>query len=117
MQGQKIKRPHIVEERIAEISGIHALYPENDLKDLLVRNLDENLQVFKGKDIDLLSFDDLRHWTKWISNIENILERAITAVTLGNDLLSRSNLEPFSQILTKRDDLTLFRSYLKGLPG
>lgn len=116
IQGRKIKRPHIIEERIAEIAGIHALYPENDLKKLLVDDLEVGLKAFKNKDIDLLSYDDLRYWTKWISSIENILERAMTAVTLGNDLLSRSNLEPFSQVLTKRDDLTLFRSYLKGLP-
>lgn len=115
MQGRKIQRPHFVEDRIAEIAGIQALYSENDLKELLVLDLESNLQVFKGKDIDSLNFDELRHWTKWVNNIENILERAMTAVTLGNALLSRSNLEPFIQILTKREDIALFRSYLKGL--
>lgn len=115
MQSRKIQRPHIIEESVAEIAGIQALYPEYDLKKLLVYDLGENLQAFKGKDIDSLSFDELRHWTKWVSSIENTLERAATAVTLGNTLLSRNNLEPFNQILTKREDANLFRSYLKGL--
>lgn len=115
MQGRKIQHPHFVEDHIADIAGIQALYSENDLKALLVLNLEGNLQVFKSKDIDSLSFDDLRYWTKWVNNIENIMERAVTAVTLGNALLSRSNLEPFIQLLTKRDDIALFRSYLKGL--
>lgn len=115
VQGRKIQRPHVVEDRIAEISGIQALHSENNLKKLLVFDLEETLKVFKSKDIDSLSFDELRHWTKWVGSIENTLERATTVVTLGNALLSRSNLEPFNRILTKREDINLFRSYLKGL--
>ncbi|MGC2049783.1 MAG: hypothetical protein WA635_14380 [Gallionella sp.] len=115
MQNRKVPRPHFIEEPIAEIDGIQTMYPENDLKELLVRDLEENLQVFKGKDIDSLSFDELRHWAKWINSVESILETATMAVSLGNTLLSRSNLEPFSQILSTRDDIALFRSYLKEL--
>ena len=95
MQGRKLQRPHFVEDRIAEIAGIQALHSENDLKRLLVIDLEENLKVFKGNDIDSLNFDELRHWTKWVNNVENILEKAKTIVTLGNALLSRNNLEPF----------------------
>jgi hypothetical protein len=115
MQNRKLPRPHFVEEPVAEIGGIQTLHPENDLKDLLIRDLEENLQVFKSKDIDSLNFDELRHWSKWINSVESVLEKATTAVSLGNTLLSRNNLEPFNQILTKRDDITLFRSYLKEL--
>jgi hypothetical protein len=115
MQNRKVLHPHFVEDPIAEIVGIQTLYPENDLKELLVRELEENLQVFKSKDIDTLSFDELRHWSKWVNSVENILEKSTIAVSLGNTLLSRSNLEPFNQILMQRNDIVLFRSYLKGL--
>lgn len=115
MQNRKVPRPHFVEEPVAEIGGIQTLYSEYDLKELLVRDLEENLQAFKSKDIDSLSFDELRHWSKWINSVENILEKATKAVSLGNTLLSRGNLEPFSQILSTRDDVALFRSFLKEL--
>lgn len=115
MQNRKVSRPHFVEDPIAEIGGIQVLHPENDLKELLVRDLEENLQVFKSKDIDSLNFDELRHWSKWINSVDSVLEKATTVVSLGNTLLSRNNLESFNQILTKRDDITLFRSYLKDL--
>lgn len=55
MQRRKIQRPHFVEDRIAEITGIQTLHSENDLKKLLVLDLEENLKAFKGKDIDSLS--------------------------------------------------------------
>ncbi|MDD5383392.1 MAG: hypothetical protein PHG89_00755 [Gallionella sp.] len=115
MQGRKIQRPYVIEEPIADIASIQALYPENDLKKLLVLDLEEPLKVFKGKDIDLLNFDELRHWAKWVNSVESTLEKAVTAVMLGNALLSRKNLEPFSKILTTRDDIAIFRSYLKEL--
>ena len=60
-QNRKVSRPYIVDEAIAEISGIQTLYSENDLKDLLVLDLGENLQEFKAKNIDLLSFEELCH--------------------------------------------------------
>lgn len=113
-QDRKVHRPHYIDEPIAEISGIQALYPENDLKKLLVFDLEEKLKVFKGKDVDLLSYDDLRHWTKWANSVENSLEKAENSVALGNNLLSRRNLEPFNQILTKNEDKNIFRLYLKS---
>lgn len=115
MQGRKIQRPHFISEPIAEIGGLQALYPENDLKTLLVLDLENNLRDFKDKDIDCLTYDELRHWTKWTDSVEGTLERAKRAVAIGCDLLTASNLEPFSRTLTKREDNTLFRAYLRGL--
>lgn len=114
-QNRKVQRPHFVDDPIAEIAGIQALYSENDLKKLLVLDLEENLQAFKGKDIDTLSYEELRQWTKWVNSVENTLEKATISVALGNTLLSQSNLELFSQILTKNEEKNLFRQYLKAL--
>lgn len=115
MQNQKIRHPYIIEEPIAEIAGTQSLFPENDLRALLVIDLEQTLKEFNAMDIDSLSFDELRHWTKWVDSVENTLEKAKAAVAIGNSLLSRSNLEPFNQILTKNEDINLFRLYLKGL--
>ena len=116
-QNRKIQRPHYIDEPIAEIAGIQALYSENDLKRLLVLDLEENIQAFKGKDIDTLNYEELRHWIKWVNTVENTLEKAAASVELGNTLLSRSNLEQFNQILSKNEEKNLFREYLKALLG
>lgn len=115
MQGHNISRPHIISEPVAEIIGLQALYAENDLRALLVLDLEAKLHAFKDKDIDALTYDELRHWTKWADTVENILEKAANAVSLGGDLLTQSNLKPFSRILTKKEDIALFNTYLKGL--
>ena len=113
--GQKIQRPHVISEPVADIIGLQALYPENDLRALLVLDLETNLHAFKEKDIDSLNYDELRHWTRWIDSVENTLERAANAVMLGGNLLTRANLEPFNHVLAWPDDKSLFRAYLKGL--
>lgn len=116
-QVRRVQRPHIIEEPVAEIAGIRALYPENDLRAMLVLDLGDKLASFKEKDIDSLSFDELRHWAKWANSVENTLVKARTAITLGAALLSPDNLEPFIKVLATRDEIALFRSYLKGLGG
>lgn len=45
---RSIKRPYVIEEPIAEIAGIDALYPENDLRKLIVIDLEEELKSFKS---------------------------------------------------------------------
>lgn len=115
MQGRRLQRPHVISEPVAEIAGLQALYPENDVKVLLVLDLETNLREFKDKDIDSLTYDELRRWAKWADSFENTLERATNAVALGGILLAQSNLEPFSRVLVKREDNSLFRAYLRGL--
>lgn len=78
-------------------------------------DLETNLREFKDKDIDSLTYDELRRWAKWADSFENTLERATNAVALDGILLAQSNLEPFSRVLVKREDNSLFRAYLRGL--
>ncbi len=117
MQGRKLQRPHVISEPVADIVGLQALYPENDLKALLVLDLKANLREFKDMDMDIdsLTYDELRHWAKWADSVENTMERATNAIALGGDLLTQSNLEPFSRVLVKREDNLLLRAYLRGL--
>lgn len=117
MQNRNLQTPHIVEETIAHIDGMQALYPDNDLKSLLVLNLQKNLTAFKLKDIDILSYEDLRHWTKWVGSMERKLEKALDVVKYGNALLTQLNLEPFNQVLSNDDEKKIFKAYLKGLQG
>lgn len=115
MQRRKLQRPYVISESVADISGLQALYPGNDLKALLVLDLEANLREFKEKDIDSLTYDELRRWAKWTDSVDSTMERAANAVLLGGDLLTQPNLEPFSRVLMKHEDNSLFRSYLRGL--
>jgi hypothetical protein len=112
--GAKILNPHYVEEPIGEILGIQALYPDYDLRKLLILEIDENLKVFKTKNIDTLTYEELKRWVKWQGGIERVLDSAAEAVGYGLRLLTQENLQQFNQILTKLD-IAQFKNFLKRL--
>lgn len=114
-QGRKLQHPHVISESVAFIDGLQALYPENDLRQMLVLGLEEEIRTFKGKDIDSLSYNELRDWTKWADSVEKTMEKAVNSVALGCNLLTQSNIEKFNHILMKKEDKLLFRTYLNDL--
>lgn len=115
IENRKLPRPYYIDTPIAEISGIEALYPENDLRDLIVKDLETNIKEFREKDIDKLTYEELRHWAKWVSSIDNTIEKSTSVVTQGRKLLRATNLEPFLKVLSSQDDVKLFRNYLKNV--
>jgi len=114
-QGRKIPRPHYLEEAISEIAGLEALYPENDLRTLLVIELVENVKSFEEQDIDTLTYEALRKWSKWTGTIDATLEKSVQAIAVGRRLLTPENLEPFTRILRDADDISRLQKYLKQL--
>lgn len=114
-QNRQISKPYFIEEKIADILGLDALISENDLKNILVIDLEENIKTFVSKDIDRLSFEDLKYWSKWISTVEINLKKASDSIQAGRRLLTQDNLKPFSTLLTKNEDKLAFRQYLEKL--
>lgn len=114
-QNQRLPRPHYLDERISEIDGFDALYPENDLRSLLVFEVEEKLKLFEKQDIDVMSYEELRRWAKWTGTIDATLEKANQMVTSGRRLLTPANLEPLSRILGPTEDVGPFRKYMRTL--
>jgi len=115
IENRTLLRPHYITEPIAELIGIEALYPENDLRKLLVLDLDTNIKHIKEADIDTLSYEELKHWARWVGGVENTLEKAVEIITMGRKLLDVTNLSPFLKVLDRHEDEKLFRRYLRGL--
>lgn len=112
--GARTGKPHYIEEPVGEIVGFEAMYPEYDLRKLLVLNIDEKLRDFKMLNEDTMTYEQLKYWTKWIGSIDNTLEIVIEAINHGQRLLTSDNLIQFNQVLT-RADKDLFRGFLKTL--
>jgi len=114
-QGRRVSRPHYIPDPIAEIEGLKALYPENNLRNILVIELQERIKQFEEEEnIDNLSYESLRDWAKWIGSIETAIEHVLASIESGRRLLRAENLEPFTLILNAKD-IDMFRKFLKEL--
>ena len=114
-EGRRLSGPQYREIRIAEIDGLSTLYPENNLRDILVLDLEAKLQRFRETDLDTLTPEELKQWVKWISTVEPSIERAEAIIGAGRRLLKKENLRPFLTILTDEHDVTQFREYLNAI--
>jgi hypothetical protein len=104
--------PAYVTETIGIIDGIAALYPENNLRTILVTNLDAPLADFAKVDVDVLTAHELAHWAKWIDSVEPNLKAAEEALAFGNRLLERDNLEQLALLISTREDIKAFKAFL-----
>lgn len=87
--------PYIVDEVVAEISGMEALHPENDLRQLLIIEVQEPLRELDKLDVGSMTANDLRNWVKVVDGIEPAFQRAEQAMEAGQKLLKAENLKAF----------------------
>ena len=106
--------PLYVEVTTGTIDGLAALYPENNLRTLLIAQLSNPLTEFSTVDVDLLSQKELARWSKWVETIEPTLQAADSALRLGKRLLIESNLLQLLQILSSRVDMNTFRTFVSN---
>jgi hypothetical protein len=66
-QGQRQPK-QIVEEKVADVRGLDALLPENDLRQILVLDLEQTIKEFEAVDVDSLSSSGLSRWSRWAGN-------------------------------------------------
>lgn len=115
LQGKTLKRPHYIEEPVAQLISIEVLFPENDLRAILVLDLNEKIGEFKKKNIDLMTSEELKRWVKWLKPLEEKLALADRMVDLAKALFKVDNLKPFEFLLNTPEDRTAFATYLKTL--
>lgn len=113
--GRRLTLPYYVQNPIAEIEGLPALYPENNLRELLVLDLQEKLTQFRDLDIDAMTPKELSDWTKWVDAFDSKLERAATILEYARALLTPANLQPLFKVIKERADEAQFRTLLKNL--
>ena len=102
---------------MAEVAGLDALLPENNLRNLVVIELDEKIKKFESESIDSMSLKTLSDWVKWADQVPATLKRAIKSLKSGQILLTQENLAPFSQLLFAAAQKARLQKFLKGLPS
>lgn len=112
---EKFSHPHYIREPLAEISGLDALLPENNLRELMIIELDEKIKVFESTNIDSMNLKTLGEWVRWIDQVPVTLKRAMRSLKNGQLFLTQQNLTPFSKLLLKGSQKSSFQIYLKSL--
>lgn len=104
-----------IAQTVATIRGIEALYPENDLRKLMIIDLDAPLRDFAQVDIDALQLGALRKWSIWAGTVEGTLTRITEIRDLGRVLLTTDNLKVLGRDLKNDDDRAAYDAFLQGL--
>lgn len=116
MTGKEIKsRPYYTSKKIAEINGIEAMYPENDLRRILIIDLDSGIKQIINLDIYTATASELARHAKWAGQYEEKFESAKKSVVFGRALLTKSNLSPLKYLLNDPVDIISYDSFLKTL--
>ncbi len=115
--GRRVQRPYYVEEPVGQIADLHVLHRENDLREILVLDLEAKCKELADVDIDTMTYEHLSRWVKWVGTVDEKLQRAKDAVASGRRLLTAKNLSCLSQIVSNSDDVRAFNEYVKTLAG
>jgi hypothetical protein len=116
-QGRRLPRPQYVTERIGELAGLDALYPENNLKAILIEDVSERLKAVNELAIDSVGYEQLRGWSRWIGGLDAVFERALQAVRSGRTLLTKENLSPLAEAAAlNTDEREHFLKFLRQYP-
>jgi hypothetical protein len=93
------------------------LNPRNDLRQILILDLEVKLSDFRKQNIDLLSHVDLQRWGKFVSEVPGQIERAEQAIEQGQKFLNVTNLSILRRLVSEKSDLIQFDQFLKSLDG
>lgn len=114
---RRLDRPVYVDAYQAKILGLEALYPEYNLRDLLIVEILDKLKNFKLLDIDGLSNQQLTSWKKWAAAVDLHFDRASESVAFGRELLTQRNLSPLLHTPGMLPaEQAKFEAYLAQLP-
>ena len=113
IQNIKLPRPQYRSEVVTRLDGLAALYPENDIRELLVNHLKRELAAFKDLDIENLNSTDLKRWAKWSSTVEDSFEQIDISLNAHRSLLTKNNIRKLSYFIEKEEDKKSFEKALE----
>ncbi len=114
-EGRKIEGPYYIDEPVGTLDGIAVLYPENDLRELLVLGLQKLLCEIEELDVDSLSSPQLRANITQATGADAQLSRSRSAVNAGRLFLRSDNLRLLLEFAEDQNDQWQFEKFLKSL--
>lgn len=116
-RGQRVgPGPTYVDDVVGHLDGLAALYPQNDLRDLLVKRTSTYLQDLAGLDIATLPDKHRKTLAKDVLDIEPALAQAAEAIAQGQRLLTKANIGQLAEIAHSKEDRRQVLAFAGTLP-
>jgi len=113
--GHPVQRPAYVDEPVGQIADLSVLYQENNLRNILILDLEAQCKVLAELDVDIMTYEQLSYWVKWVGTVDEKLQRAQDIVETGRRFFSDQNLSCLSRLVSNGDDVQAFNTFLKTL--
>lgn len=112
---RKIEGAYYIDEPVGSLEGIGALFPENDIRELLVIGLEKLLKEIEELDVDSLPSPKLRGFINLATSTDAQLSRARASVNAGRVLLRTENLKVLAEFAEGQNEQREFEKFLKSL--
>jgi hypothetical protein len=116
IEGKTLHRPHYISQAIGSLQGLSALYPENDMRQLLVVDLAGKLEQLRSLNVDTMRDSDLANWDRWAAQIDRKIDNVRNAIVDGKQLLKKENLQQLAEVLNGKNAKKEFAQYCRNLP-
>lgn len=112
---RKIEGPYYIDEPVGRLEGIAALFPENDLRELLVLGLQKLLHRIESLDVESLNSSELRANITQATGVDAQLSQSKSAVDAGRTFLQPDNLKILLDFAEDPDEQHQLKVFLKSL--
>jgi len=116
MTRRRAERPHYIETVVGRFDGLAALYPENNLRTLVVEGLKETFRDLKEADLAAASDTALQKLAKRVEKIERYFVDIELIIAEAHRLLRRANIMKLEHFATGGCDVRPLRQFAAELP-
>lgn len=114
-QDYKLPRPYYIDEKIGLLKGLSFLYKENNLRDLIILDIESGFKTISELDINAEEFKNLKDWSKWCSEFESKLEKSKSIINTGVTFLEKDNLLQLGYLISDTAERKEYKNFITNL--
>lgn len=114
IEERKLERPHYIGEVKGTLNGIEALFPENNLRKIIIKDLEDNLKTLSDIDIDNATYKELQYWVKWTAEFDNKIVTIKRIISSGVRLLDADNLLQLLHFVNNAQESKEYKKWIAG---
>lgn len=111
--GKKLRRPQFLKRKLGSLRGIECLFPEYNIRNIAVRDLDAHLKELVKFDISTATSRELKDWSKWCGEYDQKKRMVISSISKGLQLMEESNLLKLTTCIDRLDDRKKYKQWVR----